>query len=235
MRSNQRSPFSPSPPVATPSHGRAPGLSALVGAILIALAAPSLAAAEQSCRDQIRVAAGDTLSSIARKCGTDVASLIAANSEIRNPNLVVAGTILRLPGAPEEPREEIEVASPDPLESKILLAPIRTGKGARLRVTGSGLPARTWIWIKGGWGETAHILVGRAWTDRQGSFETTVPRPRWTGKGPSPDTYKVLVEVPFIGRALMGEVAPSAVPTAEVPGPEKSPSGFAPVRPADAG
>jgi LysM repeat protein len=44
-----------------------------------------------------RVRAGDTLSSIAARHGVSQSALMSANG-IRNPNLVVAGTLLRLPG-----------------------------------------------------------------------------------------------------------------------------------------
>jgi len=43
---------------------------------------------------------GDTLSSIARRFGTTVNAILAANPQITNPNLIFPGQVLVIPGAP---------------------------------------------------------------------------------------------------------------------------------------
>ena len=40
---------------------------------------------------------GDTLWGIARRCGVTLSSLIAANPQIKNPNLIYPGNVVRLP------------------------------------------------------------------------------------------------------------------------------------------
>ena len=40
---------------------------------------------------------GDTLWGIARRCGVTLSSLIAANPQIKNPNLIYPGNEVRLP------------------------------------------------------------------------------------------------------------------------------------------
>lgn len=49
---------------------------------------------------------GDTLSAIARRFGTTVQAILAANPQITNPNLIFPGQVLAIPGAgpgPEPP------------------------------------------------------------------------------------------------------------------------------------
>ena len=47
----------------------------------------------------IQIRPGDTLSGIAARLGTTVSALLAANPQIRNPNLIYAGQTLNLPGS----------------------------------------------------------------------------------------------------------------------------------------
>lgn len=50
------------------------------------------------CGETVRVAPGDTLARIAARCGISVSGLLAANPEIRNPNIIHLGQIIRIPG-----------------------------------------------------------------------------------------------------------------------------------------
>lgn len=52
-------------------------------------------AAQSPCGDTVTVQRGDTLSRIARICGTTVSSLLAANPTITNPNAIYPGQLLR--------------------------------------------------------------------------------------------------------------------------------------------
>lgn len=45
---------------------------------------------------------GDTLTSIAKKYGTTVQAILAANPQITNPNLIKVGQVIRIPGKEEE-------------------------------------------------------------------------------------------------------------------------------------
>ena len=61
---------------------------------LVGAAAPRLPA---DCGETYRVVRGDTLAGIARRCGSSVAILARAN-RIRNPNLILVGQRLAIPG-----------------------------------------------------------------------------------------------------------------------------------------
>jgi LysM repeat protein len=54
---------------------------------------PPVAAAQSSCGDRVTVASGDTLSRIARSCGTTLSALIAANPTI-DPNRLRPGMVI---------------------------------------------------------------------------------------------------------------------------------------------
>lgn len=73
---------------------------ALVAAVLVAaqvLAPVSAApAAANTCGDTYTVVRGDYLSKIARTCGVSLATIINANPEIRNFNLIYPGQVIRL-------------------------------------------------------------------------------------------------------------------------------------------
>ena len=69
---------------------------ALAAALLVALAGAAAPVAAPSCADY-RVVRGDTLSHIARRCHSSVAA-IARASGIRNPNLILVGQRLVIPG-----------------------------------------------------------------------------------------------------------------------------------------
>ncbi len=80
------------------NHGRMALLRPLLlAAVLLAslLAAPAVA---QSCPDRLGVRFGDTLSEIARRCGTSVDRIRAANPGLRPGNLR-AGGFIAMPGA----------------------------------------------------------------------------------------------------------------------------------------
>lgn len=48
---------------------------------------------------QVRIARGDTLTALASRHGVSLQRLLAANPEIRNPDLIHAGDVLKIPGA----------------------------------------------------------------------------------------------------------------------------------------
>jgi LysM repeat protein len=69
---------------------------ALAAALLVALAGAAAPVAAPTCAEY-RVVRGDTLSRIARRCHSSVAA-IARASGIRNPNLILVGQRLVIPG-----------------------------------------------------------------------------------------------------------------------------------------
>ena len=70
----------------------------LAAALLLALAGAAAPVTTPSCGDSYRVVRGDTLNRIARRCGSSVAA-IARASGVRNPNLILVGQRLVIPGA----------------------------------------------------------------------------------------------------------------------------------------
>jgi murein DD-endopeptidase MepM/ murein hydrolase activator NlpD len=70
--------------------------------LLLALSLTPTAQAAGPCGDRYTVQRGDTLSRIARRCGTTVAALTQAN-HIRNANRIYAGQVLVIPGGGPTP------------------------------------------------------------------------------------------------------------------------------------
>src|SRR5688572_25550513 len=66
-------------------------------ALLVSLAGAAAPVAGPSCGADYRVVRGDTLTRIARRCGSSV-SAIARASGVRNPNLIRVGQRLNIPG-----------------------------------------------------------------------------------------------------------------------------------------
>jgi tyrosinase len=71
-------------------------IAVIVAGLFFASPAFSPAASAQStCGDTYVVRAGDTMRKIAQACGISLQTLIAANPEITNPNLIFPGQVLR--------------------------------------------------------------------------------------------------------------------------------------------
>ncbi len=90
---------------------------------------------------------GDTLSSIASSNGTTVQALASANG-IRNPNVILIGQTLTLPGAPTavNPNPAIAVVQPGDTLPKISA---RTGVPAATIVEANGLKATSMLYAGG--------------------------------------------------------------------------------------
>ncbi len=73
-------------------------IAALVSSLAVAAGPVSIAAAAAPVGPTVRIAAGETLSAVAARFHTTAAQLAAANG-LRDPNIVVAGQRLRLPGS----------------------------------------------------------------------------------------------------------------------------------------
>ncbi len=95
--------------------GVASGLAITAGPVATAAAAPSTTG-----RPTVTVAAGETLNAVAARFHTSVSQLAAVNG-IRNPNVVVAGQRLRLPGT-----------GPSEIETSTLSASVRIAPGETL-------------------------------------------------------------------------------------------------------
>ena len=56
----------------------------------------------------IQIKTGDTLSGIASRFGTNIETILKANPNIKDPNLIIAGESLNIPGQIEQEEEEIQ-------------------------------------------------------------------------------------------------------------------------------
>ena len=100
------------------------------------------------CGDTYTVQPGDWLSRIARRCGTSVDAIVAANPSITDPSIIQPGQVLELPDPANVARVEIE--------------PIRGPAGTVLDVTGTGFAAN----------EQVEVSIGRANSEPASSFTT---------------------------------------------------------------
>jgi LysM repeat protein len=64
--------------------------------VLLVYTVPALAS---TCGDTVTVQRGDTLSKIAARCGVTVNGILRANPGITNPNLILPGQVIIMPGA----------------------------------------------------------------------------------------------------------------------------------------
>jgi LysM repeat protein len=84
-------------------------------------AAPQSVSAAADCGDTYTVVKGDYLTKIAKACGVTYSALLKANPEIKNPNLVYVGQVIRiksgasLPGVPVTGTQEYVVVKGDTL------------------------------------------------------------------------------------------------------------------------
>jgi len=59
----------------------------------------------------VKVKSGDTMSTLAKKAGVSLKAFIAANPQIKNPNLIRTGQVLNIPGMPGNKKEEAYIAN----------------------------------------------------------------------------------------------------------------------------
>ncbi|MCB5175851.1 LysM peptidoglycan-binding domain-containing protein [Microvirga lenta] len=168
-------------------------------------AAPSAEAASQrseECGQSVKVAPGDTLSSLARRCGTTVSDLLRENPSIRNPNLVEVGTRLALPNSGDD---EATTKTASKTGDGIVASLTETDRGHRVAIEVSDLPPRMRVWIKGGKSRSPkhHLILRGARVNGSGELRTTFRLPEWAEKGSVylslsiPRTGKTLVSAPL--------------------------------------
>ncbi len=67
-------------------------------------------ALDGACESSVRVAQNETLYDIAELCDVDLASLLDANPDVRNPREVAGGRLVHVPGAPDPVRKSLVAA-----------------------------------------------------------------------------------------------------------------------------
>lgn len=114
---------------------------------------------------------GDTLGQIAAQFNLTVATLVRANPDITDPNLILVGQRLTIP----EPTA--------PNQPTITISPTRGPPGATVQVTARGLPPTTSLQIGAGVIDTEFGVVDRVSTDRQGRLQTALTIPDFAEPG----------------------------------------------------
>jgi lipoprotein-anchoring transpeptidase ErfK/SrfK len=103
--------------------------------IAFALAAFGIAPASHAqaeCGEEVIVAQGDSLSKIARRCGTTVNNLLELNPDIANPSRIRVG-------------QRIALVEPEPVEPELNLLPARGTPGSTIEVRATGIPPRAGV------------------------------------------------------------------------------------------
>lgn len=181
-------------------------------ALGLLLLAPAAGAQESDgCGASVTVSAGDTLTSLARRCGTSVGALMKANPGLRDPDLVPRGTVLTLPQSvaakPAPPAAETGAGT-------LSVEPSTPAPGERVTVRASGLPPRARVWVKGGRSRLPeqHLVLRGARADAQGELRITLRLPKWVEAGPA--RFTLSVEVPRSGTALLSPPLDVSLPRA---------------------
>jgi LysM repeat protein len=149
------------------------------------------ARAEAGCEPpSVTVDVGDTLSSLARRCGTTVSALLKANPDIRNPNIITLGTELALPKSAATQAAKPPDAPAAPSASSLVIEPPDPAPRARVRIKGgsSRSPAH-------------HLILETARTDKQGRLRATLRIPKWAKAGRA--QYNLSIAVPRTGAVLL--------------------------------
>lgn len=141
--------------------------AALLAAVLLAPVPPARAQ-EGACGDTVTVVAGDTLFSIARRCGTTVSALLVANLSITNPDILYAGTVLTIPGGDDVPAED---------EPQVGIRPLSGQAGVDIEVRVTNFPPDTEVELSLGIADGEYEIVDTVTTDDDGMVITEVAIP----------------------------------------------------------
>ena len=188
----------------------------LAGWVLIG-SAPSLDAQDRTCDGTVTVQDGDTLLSIAESCGTTVATLLAFNPTITDPNTLQIGQVLTLPTIDKQ------------VEPIVALSQQEGEPGSRVIMVGNGFPANREVSVNMGalGGTPAITQQGR--TNIFGGLTQTVIIPpdvtavntRWVVTVTVQDSGLTVQSLPFFltsGQPI-GGIVPTNPPPTQQPTP----------------
>jgi lipoprotein-anchoring transpeptidase ErfK/SrfK len=105
------------------------GMFVIVACLFIISSANSPALAQSECGKEYTVARGDSLSKIARRCGTTLSTLLEANPDITTPNRIKVG-------------QQIALEKPVPEGPSLSIAPEAGTPGTEIAIQVEGFPAR---------------------------------------------------------------------------------------------
>lgn len=155
------------------------------------------------CSWPMTIMPGDTLSSIAQRCGKTVSALIDANPHLSDPNILRAGSKLTLTQDPQSN----EASRAELVEDTHVIAvepPVLT-PGGRITVTASNMPPGARVWIKGGSSRSPkhHLILRGARVDARGELSVRLRLPKWLTAVDG--GFTLSVEVPRAGMTLSSE------------------------------
>ncbi|MEZ4869175.1 MAG: LysM peptidoglycan-binding domain-containing protein [Caldilineaceae bacterium] len=165
-------------------------LCCTVVALLFLTAFATSLRAQGSCGGSVTVAAGDTLYRIAARCNTTVRAILAANPQIRNPNIIYRGQVLTLPTGNDS------AGNGNPNETTVSIAPTAGPPGTLITVTARNFPANMAVTVGIGEPESEPVASISATTDAAGTLNIQVAVPE---NAQPNQRFVVLVFVPGQG------------------------------------
>ncbi|MXQ11754.1 LysM peptidoglycan-binding domain-containing protein [Microvirga makkahensis] len=152
------------------------------------------ARAPNGCSSPVTVSPGDTLSAIARRCGTTLSALAHANPQLHDPDLLPVGSALVLPQGSQE--DQVSQTGSVAEADIIAVEPSVLTPGGRVTITASNLPPGVRVWIKGGTSRSPehHLILEGARVDAQGELHASLRLSGWLRAGD--ENFTLSVEVP---------------------------------------
>lgn len=138
--------------------------------------------AQSTCGATVTVSSGDTLVRIAQRCATTVAALLAANPQITDPNRLLVGQVLTVPGSsnPSTP-------------SVVAIYPLGGAPGTQVTVIANGLPINATVNVGVGLRNAGFATLQPLATDAYGGLQSVVTIPSTAAGG---QVYVVTVTTP---------------------------------------
>ena len=148
------------------------GANAAVGSISAVMEASQ--GAGSACPSQYTIQRGDTLGSIAKRCGVSLAELLGANPAISNPNRIYPGQSIFVYGSRGGGSAQPEAAAaPVVAESRGAILP-----GGEVLVQAQGLPPNAAVRVGLGISRLGYQVLGGSTTDANGSLTLMLSLPQ---------------------------------------------------------
>lgn len=140
--------------------------------VALALLVTIPVSAQAACGPTLTVAPGDRLTEIARRCGTTVQALLAANPQITDPNRLFVGQVLIIPGQTGDTGTHV-----------VAIYPLSGNPGSQITVIANGLPANAPVQVGLGLVNSEFVTLQQVTSDAFGGLQTVVTVPTTAGAG----------------------------------------------------
>ncbi|MGJ3261643.1 MAG: LysM peptidoglycan-binding domain-containing protein [Salinarimonas sp.] len=181
--------------------------AALCALLLGAAAAPAAGQEDAGgCGAERVVAIGDTLTNVAARCGVTPEALLAANPQIRDPDILPLGTTLTIPGggapAADAPAEPAAIGAGTPSSvAPLRVLPVGGPLDGRVRLFARGLPPGAPALIGAGSRPDAPLFFARIRVEATGVLSHVLVLPDWAAG----EVVHLVVETPIGGPWLRAE------------------------------